>query len=223
MRKQRISLSPLEESNLHIGIRSPSFYPLNYGERLFDTCFTNCSAAVTIVVIMEKKTGKIKDSDKNNISWEAPEFEYVHKDVSWYWLSLMIAIVLLAIALWQRNILFAVFVIVGWFVIVNVAKQIPPIWEFRVDEVGIHLRNPNEKDHLGKTYSWQDLEGFCILDGLVEHKQLVIKSKSRFSTFLKINFPEKREIEIEEMCLQFLPKEEYEESVVDHLARFIGF
>ena len=28
------SLSPREESDLDLGIRSPSFYPLNYGEML---------------------------------------------------------------------------------------------------------------------------------------------------------------------------------------------
>ena len=158
-----------------------------------------------------------------HIVWEAPEFEYTHKDVSWYWLSLMVAIILLAIALWQKNILFAVFVILGWFVIVNVAKQIPPIWEFRIDEAGIHLRNPSEKNHLGKTYMWQDLEGFSIFDGLVDHKQLVVKSKTRFSMFVKINFPEEKETEIETLCATFIPKEKYEESVVDHLARLIGF
>ena len=39
------------------------------------------------------------------IEWQAPAFRYYPKDVSWYWLSFIIAILIMAFAIWQNNFL----------------------------------------------------------------------------------------------------------------------
>ncbi|MDP3892652.1 hypothetical protein, partial [Nocardioides sp.] len=48
-----------------------------------------------------------------NIEWRAPEFYYREKGVSWYWLSIIAAIVILSVSVWQKNFLFAVFVVIA--------------------------------------------------------------------------------------------------------------
>ena len=79
------------------------------------------------------------DKDTEFIKWQAPEFEYRPKDVSWYWLSLMAAIALIALAVWQKNFLFAIFIALAWLVITSLANRFPTIWEFKIDEKGLSV------------------------------------------------------------------------------------
>ena len=51
---------------------------------------------------MAKKTGK----QENFIVWEAPEYEYHPKGVSWHWMSLVIAGALIIFFVWMENFLF---------------------------------------------------------------------------------------------------------------------
>lgn len=157
------------------------------------------------------------------IRWEAPEFEYHPKGVSWYWLSLIIAIILIALAAWQNDFLFIIFISIGWFLVVSLAKRFPAVWEFSIDEVGIQLNHQDYKGEPGKFYHWHDLEGFDIREGVDDYGELWLKSKSRLSSFLKINFPQEKEREISDICSKFIPKEEYEESFSDHLSKLIKF
>lgn len=158
-----------------------------------------------------------------SIHWEAPEFAYNPKDVSWYWMSLIIAIVLIALAAWQNNFLFIIFVGVGWFLIVSLARRMPAIWEFGLDDSGVHLHRHNAKGDLGKFYHWRELEGFAIREGGDGYHELVLRSKSRLSTFIKINFPDEKEKEINRICSRFLAKKDYEESFADNLSKLIKF
>ena len=63
----------------------------------------------------EKKREGGKEREKSDgIVWQIPEYEYRSKDVSWYWISLIAAIVLFAFAIWQKNFLFAIFVVIAF-------------------------------------------------------------------------------------------------------------
>ena len=59
------------------------------------------------------------------IQWHAPEFEYRAKTMSWYWLSILLAVVILALAVWQKNFLFGIFVIVAEILILVWANREP--------------------------------------------------------------------------------------------------
>ena len=62
---------------------------------------------------MEQSSQTEKQEDKFEIEWQAPEYFHYQKDVSWYWLVLILGIVTIVFALWQKNFLFAVFVIIA--------------------------------------------------------------------------------------------------------------
>lgn len=157
------------------------------------------------------------------ISWTAPEFEYEPKDVSWYWLSLIISIILLGVAIWQKNFLFAIFIVIAWLIVINMARRLPSFWEFKIDEGGILIHLAQKPDESNKFYAWQDIEGFDIHGGINDYKELVIRLKSKLSPFIKINFQNEKENEIAAFCSKFIPRQEYEESAADHLARLIKF
>lgn len=179
---------------------------------------------------MNKKETKIKTKQELEIKWQAPEFEYREKDVSWYWISLIIGIVLIALAIWQRNFLFIVFVVIAWFTIINLARNKPIIWDFKISENGIKIALPEGKGS-EKKYSFNDFKGFDIhdnqgennLSGKEKYKELILKFKSKFSPFLKIKIPIDEAEKIESFLKERLSKEEYEESLADSLSKLIGF
>ncbi|MBN2198028.1 hypothetical protein JW698_02455 [Candidatus Wolfebacteria bacterium] len=191
---------------------------------------------------MNKKNTEIKLKSKSEIEWRAPEFEYYKKDVSWYWLSLIIVIILMALAIWQKNFLFIIFIIIAWLTIITMSYRLPTIWNFKIDDNGIKIELPKEKG-VEKIYSFKEIKGFDIHDIQEEKflneqdikilskqiikqnkfKKLILKLESKFSPYLKINIPINKEKEIEELLKNFLPKEEYEESLADSLSKLIKF
>lgn len=153
--------------------------------------------------------------------WQAPEFEYQPKSVSWYWLSAIIGIILIALAIWQKNLLFIIFVVIAWLVIIASANRFPTIWEFKIDEKGINIALPNEKSS-AKFYPYAEIEGFDIHFGGEQYKELILKIKSKFSPFLKINIYFSDEEKIKNFLLKYLIKEEYEQSFSDSFSKLIG-
>jgi len=156
------------------------------------------------------------------IEWQAPEFEYYRKDVSWYWLSLIVSIILLALAVWQKNFLFAVFVIIAWLVIVYSANRLPNVWSFKIDEKGIEISLPKTKDNQ-KFYPYSEIEGFDIHPASDQYKELVLKVKSRLSPYLKVNITANDEEKIKNFLLKYISKEEYNSSLADSFSKLIRF
>ena len=172
---------------------------------------------------MSKKRINQEKPSENFISWQAPEFEYRPKDVSWYWLSLIAAIILIALAVWQKNFLFVVFVVIAWLVITSLADRFPTIWKFKIDEKGLNISLPNKKSGNDKFYPYEDIEGFDIHYGGEEYKELVLKIKKKFSPYLKINIYAADEEKIKNFLLQRLSKDEYQISLTDSLSNLIKF
>ena len=77
--------------------------------------------------------------DKENIAWTAPEYDYEHREPAWYLVSILVAAVLLILALWQKNFLFAAFVLLAEMAIILGAKQLPPVWDFEISGGGVKI------------------------------------------------------------------------------------
>ena len=158
--------------------------------------------------------------------WRAPEFEYTVKDVSWYWLSLIIAAILLILALWQKNFLFAIFVVIAEAVVFSFANRFPAVWEFKIDGDGILIKFPDGeagKKADEKFYSFKEIDCFDIHPVNEEYKELVLRLKSKFAPYLKINIFAEDELKISESLLKFLPREEIKISMSDVLLKLIRF
>jgi len=176
------------------------------------------------IKVFEKKLDgqEIGPRESAYIEWQAPEFEYYKKDVSWYWLSLMVGIVLLALSFWQKNFLFAIFIIIAWLVIVYSASRLPEVWNFKIDDKGIEISLANTKESQ-KFYSYAEIEGFDIHLASDQYKELVLKFKSRPSPYLKINILANEEEKIKNFLLNHIPKEEYRISLSDLISKLIRF
>lgn len=157
------------------------------------------------------------------IVWQAPESEYSPKDVSWYWLSLILAAVLIIFALWQRNFLFAVFVVIAESLVISLAGRFPESWEFKINEKGLILKKSGGGAE--KIYQFKDIKSFDIhlTDEGGDIGELILKFNSKLSPYFKINFFSKDEKELIAALSKFLPREEIKQSLADEIFKIIKF
>ncbi len=177
-----------------------------------------------------KKEEEIIDyGEDKEIIWQISEYEYNPKDISWNWLIFIVAIILFAFAVWQKNFLFAVFIIIAFLMINFISNRFPLIWQFKMTKKGIIISLPTGERK--KFYSFKNIESFDIHsiaydaegNDIGEYKELILKLRSKFSPYLKINIYPTDEEKIRKFLFDFIPHEEYEHSLVDFLARLIKF
>lgn len=154
------------------------------------------------------------------IEWKAPEFEYEPKSVSWYWMSLIISIVLISIALWQTNFLFVVFIIIAELILIYFSNQFPKIWDFKIDDIGISISKEGTAE---KIINFGDMLGFDIHPAGENYKELVLHTKFKLSPYIKIFISDVDEKVIEEKLSKSVAREEISPSVVDTLEKMIRF
>jgi hypothetical protein len=152
---------------------------------------------------------------KNEIVWRGPEFKYYHKEISWYWMSGIISGALFLIALFQKNILLAVFVAITEFTIVILAKRLPKTIEFKINEEGVHFGKIN-------FYSYKELSGFDIRKENDEVSELVLLTDSKINPTIKINIPLKDEEDIRNILKNSLDEVEYENTFFDSIEDLLG-
>jgi hypothetical protein len=145
------------------------------------------------------------------IRWRSPEFEHYEKGPTWYWLTIIITIILVAFSLWQRNFLFAVFIVIAALVIINWGKKTPREIEFKLDQRSLVI-------DANKVYPYEILAGFTIRDS-----ELILRRKSRLNPYVKILIPERDRERIKSFLIQHLPEIEYEESLTDHISKLLKF
>ena len=155
---------------------------------------------------------------KKEIKWSAPEFEYIQKGIGWYWLTIIVAIVLSAFALWQENVLFAVFVVIAAVLVLTWGKSYPKTIEFTINENGLAIGEQ-------KNYSYGELKGFVVRQGYVDSElvEIVFQKKSRLSPYIKILASDQDAEVIKEFLIQYLPEVKYEESLIEHIAKILRF
>ena len=151
---------------------------------------------------------------KFSISWRAPEYEYQHKGLNWYWVTIIVTIILLGISIWQKNFLFALFIVVAEVVLIFTANRIPPVWEFEISEQGVRI---GEK----KNYAYSHIEGFDIHPDTDEFNKLVLKLRARLRPYLIIRIPDTDSEEIEKRLEQILVRDSYEEPLSDVLSKIL--
>lgn len=163
------------------------------------------------------------------ITWQAPEFEYREKGVSWYWLSIIIAIIVLGIAVWQKNFLFGFFVVVAEMLILSWGNREPRMVEFRLSEKGLAISggpSPRRSDYGhagGKFYALQDFESFGTEESESEWQNVHLQFKNRLRPRIKIAVPKKKYKEVEKMLGGRIQQSTHEPSLLDTLEKFLRF
>ena len=146
----------------------------------------------------------------SEIKWKAPEFEYREKNSSWYLLAALIGASIVIIALWQRNLLLAVFMVIATIMVIYWGKQKPRVISYALTT-----------DHFIIDDAAYDLEDFS--EFYVDNHILVFKNKKRLDGYTKAFINSDQKNEIREQLEQVLPDFDYEESFSEVVSRKIGF
>lgn len=155
----------------------------------------------------------------NEIIWEAPEFEYQQKSVSWYWVSMFFAAALLAIAVWQKNFLFGLFIVIGEILFIVWGNRKPSMVKFKLTNKGILIGEQ-------KLYEFKNLASFSInpeVEAESEWSNIILQSKNLIQPSLKIYLPKNKIVEIQKFLSSFIPQVEYKESFIDIFEKLIRF
>lgn len=149
------------------------------------------------------------------IKWQAPEYHYHEKDVSWYWLVIILAIIITAIALWQRNFLFAVFTIIAGIVLLVWGHKKPSLIDFELNDQGLKIGE--------SFYSKDSFSDFYLIKEGGEWDKLLLKKKTKISSVLTIPTPKSEFDNIKKYCLNFWTEAELKESMVDDISSLLKF
>ncbi len=74
-----------------------------------------------------------------HLKWAIPEFEKYDRGLAWYITMGFIALLLLIYAIYARNFLFAVIIILVGFIVYLHNRQEPQLLDFQITEEGIGL------------------------------------------------------------------------------------
>jgi hypothetical protein len=149
--------------------------------------------------------------------WISPEYEHEPKDVSWYWMSVIAAIVILAVAVWQENYLFAVFVVIAEVLILVWANREPRMVLF-------HLTDRELTIDGRKSYALSQVEYWSHEDPPnSEWSNLFFHMKHRFHLGFKVHVPKHELDRMKNSLSTVVPEGEREEGLLDVIDEFLGF
>ncbi len=150
--------------------------------------------------------------------WEAPEFEDHERGIGWYYFVTFAALILIAVALWQNNFLFAIFLAIATILLFVWGAQRPPVRNFVITEKELQI------DRV-KTINFSDIKSFSIRGPRGEEKfgELFIDLKASFRPDLHIHvLPESMEA-VRAQLRHHLPEREHNDSLIDAVLRFLRF
>ncbi len=176
-----------------------------------------------LVGIMDETMEHNKQTDQNKnapvpieeISWTAPEYNVREKSRGWF-LSVAIisgAGILLLIIL--ENILFAVFLVLALFLLFVYQIRTPRKLQFSITKRGVVVHN--------RLFEYIHLQSFWIFQHENGENELSLISKKTVMPLIKLPLGEMDPDEIRKALAIFIPEKPQEESLIDVIARRIGF
>lgn len=149
------------------------------------------------------------------IKWSAPEFVSRSKTGGWYWLSIFIAVTLLAVAVWQRNFLFGFFILVAEVLVLVWGNETPRQVQFEINAKGIRVDDK-------QFYTWNDLQAFSV-DEDDKLSAVFLDFKQRFKPSLRIYIPAEHLTEVKAALQAKVRETEYEPNLIDALENLFRF
>lgn len=149
------------------------------------------------------------------MNWHAPEFHFYEKNAKWRLTTIVATVAGLLLAIWQRNIMFGIFLVLAEALLLSQGNKKPRDIEYELTDEGFKV---GEREY----YEYVDLLGFSLFNDPLapHHHELVLrKNNNRTMQFL---VPDELVEEMQDFLLDHLDELEYEESIMNHLSKRIG-
>jgi hypothetical protein len=151
------------------------------------------------------------------IQWEAPEYEYREKSVSWYWTSIIIAALVIAFSVWQKNFLFGFFVVVAEMLFIVWGSKVPRTVTFSITETGIAIEAER------KFHAFKDFESVSVDPLDDEWAEVAFTFRAKLKTPFKVMFPRARLGELRDAMKAVLKEIPYEPTLLDSIEKLLRF
>ena len=150
----------------------------------------------------------------SQIAWEASSFYY--NPQKRYLASVIAALLLGAVAMlvFQKDILTAVFLIMSSLVLILYANKKPEINKIVLNASGVKV---GEND-----FHFQDLKSFWIEYEPGQNKELSLEAKKWYLPYVKVSLENQNPLEIRSWLMSFLPEREHTKTLVDLISKRIG-
>ena len=148
-------------------------------------------------------------------SWQHPDYVLYHKDKRWYIFSIIIVILAVALAIWQKDYTFAVFLVMFYLVVLLYENRPSEMVDFVITPLGLKSGQ--------RFYYWRQIDHFYIVYQAAGIKNLYVEFKNLLNGRLVIPLDGQNAIAVRDYLLQFL-KEDLEreaEPLSEQLRRFL--
>jgi|GEM_PF-674047 len=157
----------------------------------------------------------VQKAARKELLWRAAEHEHRDKEIGWYAIIGFVAIIFFAIALWQKNFLFAVFILTSTGLLFSFSRRRPIIYEFRLDQRGLWIGK--------KIYPYERLIAFSVRERMNQLHELVIHQRGATKPHIHIPIDVITLRAVRPYLAEYLPEIEHEETAGSIFADFIGF
>jgi hypothetical protein len=153
---------------------------------------------------------------KFEIVWDGPEFEYREKEVSWYWISIIVAALIIAFSVWDKDFLFGFFIVIAEVLFIVWGNRVPRVVTFTLTDTEIDIAG--YKSHLLKEFeSWSAEDNG---DGWVD---VIFYFRSRVRPSLTLIVPEEKLPELRANLKTILKEVEHQPTLIDSIEKFLRF
>lgn len=149
------------------------------------------------------------------VEWEDFEYLYYERSTSWFWSLYIVSGGLLVLALFLRNFLFAVFILLAAFTTTLYAKRKPDTIRFEVNRMGVTEGK--------KYYPYSLLTSFWIDETIPEMPKLLLLSKKAIVPLIVIPLMNTDHDVVRNIIANYLPEREAREPVSNKIMEYLGF
>lgn len=140
------------------------------------------------------------DQGDEIVSWQVPEYEKHERNKSWYILASIIGLLLLVYAIYTKNFLFAVIIIIVSLILILTDKGDPNLVKISITDEGIIVGR--------RFYDYDEIKDFSVVykpkQGV---KNLYFEFKNALRQRLSIPLEDMNPLSIRENLLKYLPED----------------
>ncbi len=149
-------------------------------------------------------------------AWESPEFDFQEKDKRWYWLLGVGALLLIALAVYFQNYLFAFLILIGGFLMFRLSNQQPPILSIELSDQGVQIND--------ELFDYENIIAFWIGSNTKGEPILLLATNKAITPILSIRIhPNIDLMEMREYLLEFVEEQKMKEPFTNQFIEKIGF
>jgi hypothetical protein len=153
---------------------------------------------------------------KFEVTWEAPEFEFREKDVSWYWISIIVAALIIAFAAWQKDFLFGVFIVIAEILFIVWGNRVPRVTTFTLTDEGIDIGGY-------KSHAMREFESWSADAVGGDWAEMSLYHRSHIRTPLTVILPEEKLAAVRAGMRTVLREIEHEPTLIEAIEKFLRF